>query len=196
MGTFFVHQMKISPKTALCKACSYIIVAQEAWKEVLGATMKNCFECGVVKNENLMEVEEEDWELEILVRESSFDISVSEYVNIPASDTMMNEIDWQQKIWKDCINPILNQSNVCEETQEILDGDEEENQEKKKKKEKKSREEKLSFAESLAMLDKINKCSFLDGKSHNCNKKISSLKIKAKNWWNHIASVASFLKWE
>ena len=78
--------------------------AQEAWKEVSGATIKSCFEkCGIVKNDNLMEVEEEDLELEALVRELSSDISAPEYVNydanIPASELIINEheIDWRQK---------------------------------------------------------------------------------------------------
>ena len=42
--------------------------AQEAWKEVTGTTMKNCFEkCGIIKNEDLIEIEEEDLEFEAFV---------------------------------------------------------------------------------------------------------------------------------
>ena len=44
--------------------------AQEAWKEVTGTTIKNCFEkCGIIKNDDLMEIEEEDLEFEALVQE-------------------------------------------------------------------------------------------------------------------------------
>ena len=35
--------------------------AQEAWKEVTGTTIKNCFEkCGIIKNDDLIEIKEED----------------------------------------------------------------------------------------------------------------------------------------
>ena len=53
--------------------------AKEAWKEVTGTTIKNCFEkCRVVKsNDDLMEVEEADLEFEALVRELS-----SRYVSL------------------------------------------------------------------------------------------------------------------
>ena len=35
--------------------------AQEAWKEVTGTTTKNCFEkCGIIKNDDLIEIKEED----------------------------------------------------------------------------------------------------------------------------------------
>ena len=56
--------------------------AQEAWKEITGTTIKNCFEnCEVVQsNDNLIEVEEDDLEFEALVRELSPDMSAAEYV--------------------------------------------------------------------------------------------------------------------
>ena len=42
--------------------------AQEAWKEVTGTTIKNCFEkYGIIKNDDLMEIEEEYLEFEALV---------------------------------------------------------------------------------------------------------------------------------
>ena len=42
--------------------------AQEAWKEVTGTTIKNCFEkCGIIKIDDLMEIEEEDLEFKALV---------------------------------------------------------------------------------------------------------------------------------
>ena len=44
--------------------------AQEAWKEVTGMTIKNCFEkCGIIKNDNLMEIKEEDLKFKALVQE-------------------------------------------------------------------------------------------------------------------------------
>ena len=75
--------------------------AQEAWKEVTGTTIKNCFEkCGIIKNDDLIEVEEHDLELQALVQELYPDASVTEYINfnanIPASEPLINEhkIDW------------------------------------------------------------------------------------------------------
>ena len=69
---------------------------------------------------------------------------------------------------------ILNQNNVCEETQEILDDDDDEEEEDD------VQEEKLRFAESLAMLDKLNKCCFffLDDESH---KMLSTVTRKLEN---------------
>ena len=56
--------------------------AQEAWKEVTGTTIKNCFEkCGIIKNDDLMEIEEEGLEFEALVQELCPDVSATEYVN-------------------------------------------------------------------------------------------------------------------
>lgn len=67
-------------------------------------TIKNCFDkCGVVKNDNLMDVEEEDLEFETLVRQLSSNISAREYVNfdtnILASEPVINEHegDWRTK---------------------------------------------------------------------------------------------------
>ena len=49
--------------------------AQEAWKEVTGTTMKNCFvKCGIIKNDDLMEIEKEDLEFEALVQELCPDV--------------------------------------------------------------------------------------------------------------------------
>ena len=84
----------------------------------------------------------------------------AEYVSFDAdiltSEALINayEINWWQKAQKDCIKPILNQNNIYEETQEISKDD--------NKEEHYAREENLSFAPSLTMLDKINDfCFFL-----------------------------------
>ena len=90
--------------------------AQEAWKEVTGTAIKNCFEkYGVVKsNDDLTEVEK--------VRELSLNMSSAEYVyfdaDIASSEPMINdhEVDWRERLGEDCINDISTQSNVSEET--------------------------------------------------------------------------------
>ena len=82
----------------------------------------------------------------MLARELSSAISAAGYVNfdgnipVPKSMNKEHEIDWNQK-QKNCINPIVNQNNVCEETHEIFDDDDEEDDN--------MQEEKLSFAEFL-----------------------------------------------
>ena len=56
--------------------------AQEAWKEVTGMTIKNCFEkCRIIKNDDLMEIGEKDLEFEVLVQESCPNISATKYIN-------------------------------------------------------------------------------------------------------------------
>ena len=53
--------------------------AQETWKEVTGTTIKNCFQkCGIMQNDDLMEIEEEDLEFKALVRELCPDVSATE----------------------------------------------------------------------------------------------------------------------
>ena len=43
---------------------------EEAWKDVTGTAIKNCFEkWGIIKNDDLMEIKEEDLEFEALVQE-------------------------------------------------------------------------------------------------------------------------------
>ena len=103
-----------------------------------------------------MEVEKENLEFEALLRDLNSYISVAKYFNfdagIPATESTIteHEIAWQKKhTQKDCINAIVNEDNVCEEAKKILDDDGEEDG---------IQEEKLTFAEYLAMLDKINKC--------------------------------------
>ena len=88
-----------------------------------------------------------------------------QYVNfdadIPASEPLINEhkIDWWQKSWDDCINAVLNQSNITQEiSEDDNDGDEEVDE---------IEDETLSFTESLKMLDKINKFFFRWRKSQN-----------------------------
>ena len=78
--------------------------SQEVWKEVTGMTINNCFEeCGIIKNDDSMEIEEQDLEFEALVQELCPDVSAKEYVNfytdIPTSEPLINEhkIDLPQK---------------------------------------------------------------------------------------------------
>ena len=158
--------------------------AQEAWKEVTGTTIKNCFEkCGIIKNDDLMEIEEEDLEFEALVHKLCPEVSATEYVNfdadIPASEPLINEhkIDWRQKTREDCINAVLNENNIA---QEISDDDNDDDEEVDEIEDKT-----LSFTESLKMLDKINKCSFLDEERHKMlstvTKKLENLQLQNKN---------------
>ena len=92
------------------------------------------------------------------------DVSATEYKNFdadtPASEPLINEhkIDWRQKSREDCINAVLNENNIA---QEISDDDNDDDEEVDEIEDKT-----LSFTESLKMLDKINKCSFLDEESH------------------------------
>ena len=97
--------------------------AQEAYKEVTGTTIKNCFEkCGMVKsNDDLMEIEEDDLEFEALVRELNPNVSAAEYVyfdaDIPTHEPLINEHkdDWQERLREDSVNAFTTQSNVREE---------------------------------------------------------------------------------
>ena len=157
--------------------------AQEAWKEVTGTTIKNCFEkCGIIKNDDLMEIEEEDLEFEALVQELCPDVSATEYVNvdpdIPASEPLINEhkIDWRRKSREDCINDVLNENNIV---QNISDDDYDDDEEIDE-----IEDETPSFTESLEMLDKINKCSFLDEESQKMLstviKKLENLQLQNK----------------
>ena len=84
--------------------------AQEAWKEVTGTTIKICFKkCGIIKNDDLMEIKEDDLAFEALVQELFPDVSATGYVNFDAdirgSEFLINEhkIDWRQKSREDCI---------------------------------------------------------------------------------------------
>ena len=129
--------------------------AQEAWKEVTGTTIKNCFEkCGIIKNDDLMEIEEEDLEFEALVQELCPDVSATEYLNIdddiPASEPLINEheIDWRQKSREDCINVVLNESNIAQKNSDDDTDDDEDIAE--------IEDETLSFTESLKMLEFAN----------------------------------------
>ena len=76
------------------------------------------------------------------------------------SEPMINEheVDWRERFREDCINAITTQSNESEETQKISDDDDGEEEDD-------IQEERVSFVESLAMLDKIKKCFFLDDES-------------------------------
>ena len=182
--------MENSSATQIIKDVNILIAiqwVQEAWKEVKGTTIQNCFEnCGMVKkNDNLTEVKEGDLESEALVRELSPDMSAAECVyfdtDIPTSEPMINEheFDWQERLQEDgnAINAITTQSNVNEETQEISDDNDPEDEDD-------IQEEGASFAESLAMLDKIKKCFFLDDESQmmlsTLTRKFEIFKLKIK----------------
>lgn len=97
---------------------------------------------------------------EVLVQELSSDDSAKEYVsfdiNIPAPEY---ETNWCEKHEKtasmSCSTKIM-----YTRKQGILDVDDDEEEDD-------IQEQKLSFAESLAILDKIKKCYFLDDECHN-----------------------------
>ena len=101
-----------------------------------------------------MEIEEEDLEFKALVQELCPDVSVTDYLNIdddiPASEPLLNEhkIDWRQKSREDCINVVLNESNIA---QEISDDDNDDDEEVAE-----IEDETLSFTESLKMLKFAN----------------------------------------
>ena len=147
--------------------------------------IKNCFEkCGITKNDDLMEIQEEDLEFKALVQELCPNVSAPEFVNfnadIPASEPLINEhkIDLQQKSREDCINTVLNENNI---TQEISDDDNDYDEEVDE-----TEDGTLNFTESLKMLDKINKCSFLDKESYKMllllkSWKVCSFKTKSKS---------------
>ena len=134
-----------------------------------------------------------DLEFEILVQELCLDVSATAYVNfdadVPASEPLINEheIDWQQKLREDCINVVLNENNIA---QEISDDDNDDDEEVDE-----TEDETLSFTESLKMLDKINKCSFLDEESHKMlsavTKKLENLQLQNKKQ----KSITSYYSW-
>ena len=77
--------------------------------------IKNYFEkCDIKGDNKLMEVEDDDFEFEALVKEFTTDMSAAEYANfdknVPASKPMTNEfeIDWRQRVREDSINAIQN----------------------------------------------------------------------------------------
>ena len=77
------------------------------------------WEVGDYKNDDLMEIGEEDLEFKALVQELCPNVSATEYVNfdtdIPASEPLINKhkIDWRQKSREDCINAVLNENNIA-----------------------------------------------------------------------------------
>ena len=135
-----------------------------------------------------------------LVRELNSDFLAAECdkfdADIPASQPIINEcqIDCRQKTREDCIDAFLSQNNICEKTREISVVDDYEEKDD-------TQEEKLKFAESLAMLDKINKSSFLDHESHKMlstvTRKLKSqacpLKIKIDKILLHLTLLAAFV---
>ena len=120
-------------------------------------------------------------------------VSVTKYVNfdasISSSEPLINEhkIDWQQKSREDCINTVLNENNIA---QEISDDDNDDDEEVDEIEDKT-----LSFTESLKMLDKINKCSFLDEERHKMlstvTKKLENLQLQNKKQ----KSIKSYFSW-
>ena len=84
-----------------------------------------------------------------------------------------HKIDWRQKAREDCINAILKQNNVSEETQEISDDDDDDVAEEE---EGDVQEGNLSFAESLEMLDKM--FFLLDDENH---KMLTTISRKLEN---------------
>ena len=116
---------------------------------------KEFFEkCRIIKNDDLMEIEEEDLEFEALVQELCPDVSATEYLNIdddiPASEPLINEheIDWRQKSREDCINVVFNESNIAQKNSDDDNDDDEDVAE--------IEDETLSFTESLKMLEFAN----------------------------------------
>ena len=123
-----------------------------------------------------MEIEEEDLEFEALAEELCPDVSATDYVNFdtdfPVSEPLINDhkIDWRQKSREDCINAVLNENSIAQEVSDDGNDDDEEKDE--------TEDETLSFTESLKMLGKINKYSFLDEESH---KKFSTVTKRLEN---------------
>ena len=103
----------------------------------------------------------------------------------------------EKKTPKDCIDAILNQNNIWDKTREIsvVDDYEEEDD---------TQEKKLKFPESLAILDKMNKSSFLDHESHKMlstvTRKLKSQacpsKIKIKKILLHLTLLAAFVVYQ
>ena len=113
-----------------------------------------------------MEVkEDDDLELEALVKEFTTDISAAEYANfdenVPASEPMSNEfeIDWRQRVRKDSINAIQNPKITSDQVKEISDddGSNDENDELK--------QESMGFKEIITMLDKMKRFPVFDDDS-------------------------------
>ena len=116
---------------------------------------KEFFEkCRIIKNDDLMEIEEEDLEFKALVQELCPDVSATEYLNIdddiPASEPLINEheIDWRQKSREDCINVVLNESNIAQKNSDDDNDDDEDVAE--------IEDDTLSFTELLKMLEFAN----------------------------------------
>ena len=160
---------------------------QESWEEVTNVTIKNCFEkCGIIKKDDeLMEIEENDLEFEALVRELAPDVSAIEYVNfdadVQASEPLINdqEIDWRERVREDAINAVKNpeelsvelsdDENIANESDD--NGDETRN----------DSEQNITCREWILMLDKLQKCSLLDNDSQmmlsTITKKIEDIQI-------------------
>ena len=73
-----------------------ILIAIRYAQEVTETTIKNCFKkCGIIKNDDLTEIQEQDLEFKALAQELRPNVSATEYVNfgtnIPASEPLINE---------------------------------------------------------------------------------------------------------
>ena len=161
---------------------------QESWKEVTNATIKNCFEkCGIIKKDDeLMDLEEDDLEFEALLREFTPDVSALEYANfdadIQASEPMINDqdIDWRERVREDAINAVKNPVNL---SIEISDDEinENENGDCSVETGNNDRERNIGCRELITILDKLQKCSLLDNDSQamlsTITKKIEDIQI-------------------
>ena len=145
--------------------------------------MRNCFEkCGIIKNDDLIKIEEDNLEFEALAQQLCPDVSATVYiyfdVDIPAFEPLTNDhkSDQQQKSREDYINAVLNENNIA---QEISDDDNDDNKEVDE-----TEYETLSFTKLLQMLDKINKCFLLveesDKMLSTVTKKLENLQIQNK----------------
>ena len=111
-------------------------------------------------------------------------MSAGEYVyfdaDIPTSEQVIceHEVDWRERLQEHCINAITTKSNVNKEAQETSDDNNVE------KEDDTQEEEEVSFVESLAMIDRLKKCSFLDDESQMMvsilTRKFEDLQIKNK----------------
>ena len=109
--------------------------------------------CGIKGDKELIEVKEDnDFELEALVKEFTKDISAAEYTNfdknVLASEPMISEfeVEFSQRVREDSINVILNQEIASDQVKEIFDddGSNDENDQLE--------QESMSFKEIITML--------------------------------------------
>ena len=133
-----------SPATQIIKDVKILMRiwgVQEALYDETGTTIKNCIEkCEIINNDDLMQIEQED-----LNRVHKY---VNFYADISASEPLINKhiTDWWQKSWEDCINTVLNESNIAQEISDDSNDDDDEEVDE-------IEDEALNFTESSKMLD-------------------------------------------